>query len=303
MLCLLVRQEGSMPIPYDHDDESSLTVKRQKHQLKIICFCNMTKPHLRSNNMEKSLVDDNACNKVEHSGIGTEEDVSIPHPWTADVDDVHAKLKHLVEMCQRERTLCGYELHDGIIQYLAGASMMQEKALQLIRARECDSACEVLTKSLALVRTAVEEARRMINHRRPKALEQLGLIAALRQQVADGQERYGVECTFVEDGSFTGVSAPMETTIFRIAQEAISNALRHSQSRAVLVSIAQHANRLCLNVEDWGVGFDLESIGAKGLGLDGIRYRADLVGGQVKIRSSPGKGTLIKVQLPVLETK
>jgi signal transduction histidine kinase len=188
-----------------------------------------------------------------------------------NADDVHETLKHLGVMFERERTLFGYEVHDGIVQYLVGAIMMQEQALQMVQAHAFDSAQERLGQSLALSRTAVDEARRMIDNRRPGALEQLGLLAAVRQLVAECQERHGVQCTFVEDIRFTSLSAPLETAIFRIVQEALSNALRHSNSRAVLVSINQRAQGLFLKVEDWGVGFDPESIEAKGVGLEGIR--------------------------------
>jgi signal transduction histidine kinase len=110
-----------------------------------------------------------------------------------------------------------------------------------------------------------------------------------------------VECAFAEDVQFTSLAEPIETSIFRIAQEALSNALRHSGSRAVLVTLNQRGHWLCLKVEDWGVGFDPETVGTKGVGLEGIRQRTQLFEGRVKIRSAPGKGTMIKVELPVLE--
>lgn len=242
-----------------------------------------------------------ATDEFSHRNDELPDDTDEARRQGAGVDEAHNNLKTLLAMFERERALFGYDVHDGVVQYLVSAMMVQEKALQLQQAHAFDSAYKEFTRVLTLLRTSVDEARRMINNLRPGALERLGLVAAIKQLVAESQERYGVDCTFAEDMKVDRLIGPLETGIFRIAQEALSNALRHSGSRAVLVTLNQRGHWLCVKVEDWGVGFDPETVVAKGVGLEGIRLRAQLFEGRLKIRSAPGKGTMIKVELPVLE--
>jgi signal transduction histidine kinase len=243
----------------------------------------------------------NAIAESSNETDGPRNDMDEARRQRADVGAAHNSLMTLLAIFERERALFGYDIHDGIVQDLVGAMMAQEKALQLLQTHALDSAYRESVRVLTLLRTAVDEARRMINNLRPGALEQLGLVAAIRQLVAESGERYGVECAFAEDVRFSHLAPPLETGIFRIVQEALSNALRHSGSRAVLVTLSQRGHRLCLKVEDWGVGFEPDAVGAMGVGLEGMRQRAHLLEGRLKIRSAPGKGTMIKVKLPVLE--
>ena len=81
------------------------------------------------------------------------------------------------------------------------------------------------------------------------------------------------------------------------------NALRHSSSPTVLMTLTERGGKMCIKVEDWGVGFDVKTAATGGFGLEGIRQRARLFGGRVGIRSSPGRGTLIKVQFPIQEKR
>jgi signal transduction histidine kinase len=101
----------------------------------------------------------------------------------------------------------------------------------------------------------VDETHRMINRLSPSARNQLSLVAAIRQLLAELQERYGVECIFVEDVYFSRLTAPLEASIFRTVQEGLSNAIRHSGSPTVLVGLNQRGLRLSLKIKDWGSGF------------------------------------------------
>jgi two-component system sensor histidine kinase NreB len=128
-------------------------------------------------------------------------------------------------------------------------------------------------------------------------------VAALQQLVADGREQFGVQCEFAENIESTKLASPLETVIFRVAQEALMNALRHSSSPTVLMTLTERGGKMCIKVEDWGVGFDVKTATTGGFGLERIRQRARLFGGQVGIRSSPGRGTLIKVQFSIQEKR
>jgi signal transduction histidine kinase len=193
-----------------------------------------------------------ASDESSRQNDGLPTDVGANRQPVGDVDDSHEALRRLVTTLERERMLFGYEFHDGVVQYLVSAIMMQEHALQLLDTHPFNLAREELRRVLSRLQAALDEARRVSDGRRPGTLEQLGLIAAIRQLVTESQEQYGVECAFAEDVQFTSLAEPIESSIFRIAQETLSNALRHRGSRAVLVTLNQRGRRLCLKVEDWG---------------------------------------------------
>ena len=89
--------------------------------------------------------------------------------------------------------------------------------------------------------------------------------------------------------------------IYRIVQEGLSNARNHSKSKEILVSLKQRGDRLRIEIRDWGMGFDPETVREDHFGLEGIRERARLLGGKCNIKSTPGEGTSIVVELPVVE--
>jgi signal transduction histidine kinase len=212
-------------------------------------------------------------------------------------------LRRLLETCERDRRMVAYDIHDGIGQLLIGATMIQEEVLSLQKARDFQAAQEMSNRILQMLRTAIKDVRRLAGGERPGNLDRLGLVAALQQLVTEGQEQFGVQCEFAENIVSMKLPAPVETVIFRVAQEALMNALRHSNSPTVLVTLSKRGGKICVKVEDWGVGFDVKAAASGGFGLEGIRQRARLFGGRVGIRSSPGRGTLVKVEVPVQERR
>ena len=93
----------------------------------------------------------------------------------------------------------------------------------------------------------------------------------------------------------------LENTIYRIAQEGLANACQHSKSEKVRVSFLQNGDQVRVEVRDWGIGFDTKTVREKHFGLEGVRQRARLMGGKCSIKSKPGKGTTVVVELPVVE--
>jgi signal transduction histidine kinase len=170
-------------------------------------------------------------------------------------------------------------------------------------AHDYQAAQEMSKRILQMLRAAIKDVRRLANGERPGNLDRLGLVTALQQLVAEGREQFGVQCEFAENIESTKLAAPLGTVIFRVAQEALMNALRHSSSPTVLMTLTERGGKMCIKVEDWGVGFDVKMAATGGFGLEGIRQRARLFGGRVGIRSSPGRGTLIKVQFPIQEKR
>jgi signal transduction histidine kinase len=116
------------------------------------------------------------------------------------------------------------------------------------------------------------------------------------------QRRHGgpkIECH--SSVQFGRLPAILENAIYRIVQEALTNACKHSRSKAVKLTLAQDGQDVRLEVQDWGIGFDLDSVEKGHFGLEGIRQRVRLLGGRLTIESTPGSGTRVEVVVPIVE--
>ena len=152
----------------------------------------------------------------------------------------------------------------------------------------------------ALLRGHIEGIRELINQLRPLALDQLGLVGALRQYV----ERYGEESLIYASLTVSG-SLPRdpltEVTIYRVVQESLTNVRRHAQATAVKVALRGSEDNVEVTVSDNGQGFDPEKAATssvKGVGLTNMRERAELVGGSFKVQSNPGQGCQTVLRIP-----
>jgi signal transduction histidine kinase len=209
-------------------------------------------------------------------------------------------LRHLLESSDHERQLLAYEIHDGLAQQLAAAIMQLQS---------CEHLGEVLPPkvrtafeaALEMLRQAHAEARRLISGVRPPVLDESGLIAAIVHLVQDRRTRGGPRVEFYSDVAFNRLSPLLENTLYRIAQEALSNACKHSQSERIRVMLLQEEGEVRLEVRDWGVGFDPQAVPAGHFGLEGIRERTRLALGKVTIDSRPGHGTTVLAVVPLVE--
>ena len=205
-------------------------------------------------------------------------------------------LRRLLEIQERERQLISYEIHDGLTQYLAGA-MMHLEAHE--HAAGGSPASRDLREGLRLLRAATDEARRLISGLRPPALDELGIIEAVEALVAE--TRLDVPDVRFEHSLPAGrrLPADVETTIFRIVQESLSNVRRHAQATTATVLLEAAADgSVRIRVRDDGVGFDPAAVPAERFGLEGIRQRARLLGAEPVIVSRPGAGTTLDVTVP-----
>lgn len=201
-------------------------------------------------------------------------------------------LRRLLKAHDQEHKLIAYDIHDGLAQQLVAAIMR----CQAGAAEQPGS--ERMSDVLELLRQCLAETRRVISGLRPPSLDESGVISAVEGLVAESREEEGPEIEFQHEGFRERLEPVLENSIYRIIQESLRNACRHSQSRRILIWLAQTESRIDIHVQDWGKGFDPERVPPSRYGLAGIRERARLWGGQATIDSVPGKGTTIAVQLP-----
>jgi signal transduction histidine kinase len=205
-------------------------------------------------------------------------------------------LLHLFRAQEYERKLAAYELHDGIAQYAAGAIMHLEAYVHELGHQPTPTQLDVTSD---LLHKTLDESRRIINGLRPPILDEGGVVMAIEHLIQERSKR-GLQITFDHSTEFERLAPALEVAIFRIAQEALTNATKHSGSPTIEIVLNRQGDRVRLAVRDHGTGFT--SIGASegALGLRGIRERVRLLGGAVAIDSQPGKGSCVSVDLPVL---
>lgn len=203
-------------------------------------------------------------------------------------------LHHMVQAQERDRRLTAYEIHDGFVQQVV-AALLHLEASGLAESAEHQH----VQAAAGLLRSAIEEARRLINGLRPPLLDELGLVAAVEHLVSSLTRPDGPHVELEHQVAFDRLDPLIEGAVFRMVQEALSNAYKHSGSQRLAVRIVQQEERLFVEVIDWGRGFDATRIPADRFGLRGIKERARLFGGSVRLESAQGKGTRLLIELPL----
>jgi len=216
------------------------------------------------------------------------------------IPEEQSLLRNLLSLHERERQLVAYEIHDGVTQQLTGAQFNFE-AYQQLRSETPDKADKMFETGVRLLRQRIGETRLLISGLRPPILDELGIVAAIEYLIHEQQPFHGPAVTFTHDIRFDRLAPPLESAIFRIVQESLTNACRHSHSDTICVDLSQREDRVEVRIRDQGVGFDPEQAEEHQFGVRSIRERARLLGGLATIDTAPGKGTCITAELPLIE--
>lgn len=195
-----------------------------------------------------------------------------------------------------ERAHLARELHDSVTQALFSMTLVS-RSVEMLLDRDLTAARTQLTQLRDLQREALAEMRALIFELRPGNLEQDGLTRALRTHTAALQGRIGLPVV-VESTLTERLPLAIEEVLYRIAQEALHNVVKHASAQQVRVDIGRTSHGARLRIEDDGKGFDPQAVPDSHLGLAGMRARADRIGAQFNCRSVPGKGTTIEVDVP-----
>ncbi len=169
-------------------------------------------------------------------------------------------------------------------------------------ARETERIRKTVPLMLDLVESTMTTVRRIASDLRPSVLDELGVVAATEWQVRRFEARTGIRCIYEADADAPDLDRDRATAAFRILQEILTNVLRHAQASQVHVAIRRQADSFVLEVRDNGRGIAQDELAAaRSLGLLGMRERALLVGGEVKIQGVAGSGTSVVVTIPLSE--
>jgi PAS domain S-box-containing protein len=229
------------------------------------------------------------------------QDISERKQAAKELEEVNHQLRflsrRLFDLQEKERQHLARELHDEVGQALTAAKIN----LQSIAATGEGATSARLEETSAILDRLLGQVRQISLDLRPSMLDDLGLIPALRSLLDQQGRRASVAVRFSAESIPEKLGGEIQITCFRIAQEAITNALRHADATQIDVDLRRENGKLRLLIRDNGRGFDAESAQTRpvGLGLIGVRERAALVGGRARIISSPNKGTTIDVSVPL----
>ncbi len=252
----------------------------------------------------------------------TDEQVRLPEETDPDVGQLAATVnsvldrldmrtrqlraisERVINVQEDERKRIARRLHDDTGQSLSTLIINLERMENAIPADAPDLLRRLVTARKLATRT-LEDLRGVIYGLRPTMLDDLGLAPAIRWHARSSLDEAGVQVKFDSMDETMRLPPQIETTLFRITQEAISNIVRHARAKSAAIALWREDNTACLWVEDDGCGFDLAQISSQALpmqrlGLLGIRERADLVGGEVTVDSAPGHGTRLEVRIPLV---
>jgi two-component system sensor histidine kinase DegS len=202
-----------------------------------------------------------------------------------------------------ERTRIACEIHDGLVQSLAGVGFKLELCQQLIR-KDPKASLATLRESKEQLKLAIQEARQVIFNLRPLQYDKMELIPGLTNYLKSFETQYHIKTDFTVSGDEQILFPRTKIFLFRIVQEALSNVVQHAKADGVSVRLTIDLERLRVTISDNGVGFNMEQVLHNPekwdhFGVRGIVERAKLVGGEARIDSRKGRGTRIVVEVPL----
>ena len=208
--------------------------------------------------------------------------------------------KEILEISEREQRRIGHDLHDGICQHLAGIELMSQVLEQKLERRSKDASARAgeIAKN---VRETISQTRALARGLSPVTLEAEGLMSALDELARNTTTIFRVACQFQCQPAVLVADQAVSTHLFRIAQEAVSNALRHGKKvRRVAIQLVDADDRIVLSVSDDGAGFPLaaETSRGKGMGLRIMQSRTGMIGGTLAIGNNPGGGATVTIAVP-----
>jgi signal transduction histidine kinase len=241
-------------------------------------------------------------------GIGSDQverifapdEISLAETVAADVAGAieNARLYEQAQVAavDAERQRMARALHDSVTQSLYSMTLFAEGWRTLAEQGRLSDPIDCFRQLEDIGQQALKEMRLLLHQLRPPILEEVGLIGALQHRLDAVEQRVGIETSLQVKGEVHNLAFPVEEQLFRIAQEALNNALRHANATESAVCLQAQDERIVLSVRDNGDGFDQETT-ALGMGLKNMRERAQAIGGRLSVTSQSGQGTTIVVTI------
>lgn len=222
--------------------------------------------------------------------------------WVADMRRLRELEHDIVATSEREQQRIGADLHDGLCQYLAGITCVTGSLRDDLSERfqpEAETAAELHE----LLKDAIVQARNIARGIAPVHMDEAGLASALEDLAASTRRLHEIDCVFRPVTEVLISDRDMAVHLYRIAQEATSNAVRHGRATVVSIVLAIEAGHVVLAVTDNGIGIGAAQSPGSGMGLRSMRYRAGVLNGSISISNMPEGGTCVRCRAPLAATK
>lgn len=242
------------------------------------------------------------CSQIVVSLTDISEIISAQQKLKTSRDELRLLAAHLQSVREEERRAIAREIHDEFAQVLTAIKInlaimlgdMEQKNQQAYSAYSKD-----IKASMDIVDRAIVSIRKLVANLRPDTLDKLGLTNALHWQAKDVEAATGIPCRFSGPENLISLGEDKDIAVYRIVQESITNAVRYAEANQIDITMELINGLVQVTIEDDGKGFDPKKVEAGGsFGLLGMKERALVLGGHIDIKSTPGKGTCITLQVP-----
>jgi hypothetical protein len=214
-----------------------------------------------------------------------------------DITELKRLEREILEISDREQRRIGYDLHDGLCQHLTGIELMSQVLGKKLQSQSPDGARRA-GEIAQNVRQAISHTRSLARGLSPVTLESEGLASALHELAASTERLFGIECRFDRDPPAAVADHAVATHLFRLAQEAVFNAIKHGKAKNIIVRLTADPGRVYLAITDNGRGFPARIPKTKGMGLRIMRFRAGMIGGTLTIERNPTGGISVICSAP-----
>lgn len=206
--------------------------------------------------------------------------------------------QQVLEISERERRRFGQDLHDGLGQHLTGIELMTQALEQKLESNSRGEAAQA-AKISQHVRDAIRQTKSLARGLSPVELDAGGLMSALQELARTASDMFRVTCAFRSPAPVLISDNGAATHLFRIAQEAVSNAIKHGKARRIDIELERVGTELRLSIRDDGVGLRARGATSTGMGLRIMDYRASVIGGTLRVDASEPSGTLVTCSAPI----
>jgi PAS domain S-box-containing protein len=215
-----------------------------------------------------------------------------------DITERKALEEAILNISATEQRRIAQDLHDGLGQHLTGIAFMSKVLEQKLSDKFLPEAAEA-AKIVRMVNQAIDNTRQLARGLHPVAAEPQGLMSALKKWASEVEGLFHIRCSFQCKKAVHIHEANLATHLYRIAQEAVNNAIRHGRSRNIVIGLSGKNGAGMLTIRDDGDGFPKKQVGQPGVGLSIMNYRADIVGGSLKVQPNEERGITVTCMFPI----
>jgi len=235
---------------------------------------------------------------VALAGIATKERQQASNARIRLLEHSRRLEQQIIEVSEYEQQRIGRDLHDGLCQFLAAIGCAATSLKIDLEQRGLEKLAATAAEIEKHLTESVKQARDLAHGLMPVQFDEAGLPAALQELAASASRLFRIDCTFEFAGENAATHPGKATHLYRIAQEAITNARRHGKANNVEVRLSANSSAMSLSIADDGIGFSKTEKDTNGVGLSIMRYRANVVGGEFEIEERPAGGTIVSCTAP-----